>query len=272
MSTGLWRFFTALRWLTQKASEDWQIIGQFRRFLTGHLQEGSGMFVTMVTHHVGHRTHAFLGVSMVHAPWQKRQGDQNHGAPLFRRFGRLHPKIGPAPRLFDIEVVHCNGPALLRDRQDLRCRSRQIGAQKRLRVFIPMVPLTEKDTDCTRQLGALTLERAHQGGPLPPACRGPLHALIPLMPERLGPLRELLVIARAMGLDRTHHLPVPTATEFEQAIGSIPTVKEPIDVEPRRQQPLEFLQHVWGPHRFLAKTQPLFGGALLVETPYGLLP
>src|SRR2546421_8608433 len=113
-------FFSALRWLTQKASEDWQIIGQFRRFLTGHLQEGSGMFVTMVTHHVGHRTHAFLGVSMVHAPLHKRQGDQNHGAPLFRRFGRLHPKIGPAPRLFDIEVVHCNGPALLRDRQGFR--------------------------------------------------------------------------------------------------------------------------------------------------------
>ncbi len=120
--TGLWRFFTALRWLTQKASEDWQIIGQFRRFLTGHLQEGSGMFVTMVTHHVGHRTHAFLGVSMVHAPLQKRQGDKNNGEPLFRRFVRLHPKIGQAQMLFDIEVVHFNGPALLIDRQDLLCR------------------------------------------------------------------------------------------------------------------------------------------------------
>jgi len=66
--TGLWRFFTALRGLTQKASEDWQIIGQCRRFLTGCLQEGSGMFVTMVAHHVGHRTHVFSGLRMVHAP------------------------------------------------------------------------------------------------------------------------------------------------------------------------------------------------------------
>ena len=135
-----------------------------------------------------------------------------------------------------------------------------------------MVPLTDKDTDFKRQLVELTLERAHQGGPLPPACRGQLYTLIPLMPERLGLLRELLVIERTIGLDRTNHMPVPTATEFEQAMGSIPTVKEHIDVEPRGQQPLECPQHVLGQHRLLAKTQPLLGGALLVQTPHGLLP
>src|SRR3989442_1600354 len=135
-----------------------------------------------------------------------------------------------------------------------------------------MVPCTDKDTDFKRQLVEFTLERSHQVGPLPIACSGQLHALIPLMPERLGPLRELLVIERAIGLDRTNHMPVPTATEFEQSIGSIPTVTEHIDVEPRGQQPLEFHQHVLGQHRFLAKTQSLRGGSLSVQTPYSLLP
>ncbi len=80
-----------------------------------------------------------------------------------------------------------------------------------------MVPLTDKDTDCKRQLGEFTLERSHQGGPLPPACSGQLHALIPLMPERLGPLGERLVVQLPIRLDRTYHMPVPTAAEFEQA-------------------------------------------------------
>jgi hypothetical protein len=230
------------------------------------------MFVTMVAHHVGHSMHAFPGVRMVHAPWQKRQGDQNHGAPLFRRFVRLHPKIGQAPRLFAIEVVHCNGPALLRDRQDVLCRSRESGAQQILRVCLPMVPLTEKDTDCTWPRGKCPLERSHQGGPLPSAWSGELHALIPRRPERWGPLRELLVIERAIGRDRTHHLPVPTATACEPAIGSLPTVQESRDVASRRPQPLECLQHVVGQQRCLAQTPPLVRGSLLVETPHGLLP
>ncbi len=132
--------------------------------------------------------------------------------------------------------------------------------------------MTDKDTDCKRQLGEFPLERAHQGGPLPPACRGPLHALIPRMPERFGPLRELLVIEHAMGLDRTKHLPVPTATAFAQALGSIPTVKEHLDVAPRGPPLLECSEHVLGQQRLLATTQPLRGGALLVQTPHGLLP
>ena len=80
------------------------------------------MFVTMVTHHVGHRTQAFLDLSMVQAPWQKRQGYKDNREPLFRRFVRLPPKIGQAQMLFDREVVYVNGPALLIDRQDLLCR------------------------------------------------------------------------------------------------------------------------------------------------------
>jgi hypothetical protein len=56
------------------------------------------------------------------------------------------------------------------------------------------------------------------------------------MPERLGPLREFLVVQLPIGLDRTHHMPALTAAEFEQAIGGIPTVEEHIDLEARGQQ------------------------------------
>ena len=59
----------------------------------------------------------------------------------------------------------------------------------------------------------------YQIGPGPLVWSGELHALIPLMLERLGPLGELLVIQLPIGLDRTHHMPVLTAAEFEQAIG-----------------------------------------------------
>jgi hypothetical protein len=55
------------------------------------------------------------------------------------------------------------------------------------------------------------------------------------MPERLGPLGELRVIQLAIGLDRTHYMPVLTAAEFEQAIGGIPTVEEHKDLESRGQ-------------------------------------
>src|SRR6266545_4911402 len=99
-----------------------------------------------------------------------------------------------------------------------------------------MVPLTDKDTDCKRQLGEFTLERSHQGGPLPPACSGQLHALIPLMPERLGPLGERLVVQLPIRLDRTYPMPVLTAAEFEQAIGGIPNVEEHIDLKVRGQE------------------------------------
>jgi len=54
--TGLWRFCAASRWLTEKALEYREIIGQFRRFLTGRLQEGTCVFGAMLTHDVGHRT------------------------------------------------------------------------------------------------------------------------------------------------------------------------------------------------------------------------
>jgi hypothetical protein len=56
------------------------------------------------------------------------------------------------------------------------------------------------------------------------------------MLERLGPLGELLVVQLPIGFDRTHHMPVLTAAEFEQAIGGIPTIKEHIDLKSRGQQ------------------------------------
>jgi hypothetical protein len=131
---------------------------------------------------------------------------------------------------------HANGPALLIDTQDLLCRQREVGAQKILRVFVPMVPLTNEDTDLKRHGIELALERPHQVRPLSLVCSGQLHALIPLMPERLGPVGELLVIQLAIGLDRTYDMPVLTAAEFEQAIGGIPTVEEHVDLEARGQQ------------------------------------
>src|SRR5262252_5947370 len=136
--------------------------------------------------------------------------------------------------LFDIEVIHLNGPTLLIDRQDLLCRSREIGAQQILRVFLPRVPLTDEHTDLTRQLGQFPAAGPDQIGPASLVCSGQLHALIPLMPERLGPWRELLVSQLAVGLDRANHLPALTAAEFQEAIGSLPTIAEHIDLEPGR--------------------------------------
>src|SRR5215470_18157514 len=136
--------------------------------------------------------------------------------------------------LFDVEIVHFNGPPLLIDRQDLLCRERKIRTQKILRVLIPMVPLTDEHTDLTRQFAELPAQCPHQVSAGPLVCSGQLHALIPLMSERLGPLRELLVLQLPVGLDRTNHVPALTAAEFQEAIGSIPTVEEHIDLEPSR--------------------------------------
>ena len=136
----------------------------------------------------------FLGVGMVQAPLQKHQGEEDNGQPLFRRFVRLHPKVRQAQMLFDGEVVHLDRPALLIDAQALLCRYRQGRAQKILRVFVPMVPLADEDTDRKRQFMKLPVQCPHQGEPLPLVCSGQLHTLIPLMLERLGPGGELLIV------------------------------------------------------------------------------
>ena len=112
----------------------------------------------------------------------------------------------------------------------------EVRAQKILRVFVPRVPFADEDTDVKRQMGEPPLEWSHQVRALSSVCSGQLHALIPLVPERLGPLGELLVIQLPIGLDRTHDLPALTAAEFEQAIGSIPTVEEHVDLEASGQQ------------------------------------
>ena len=74
----------------------------------------------------------------------------------------------------------------------------------------------------------------HQISAGPFVCSGQLHTLIPLMPERVGPLREFLVIELPVGLDRTNHVSALTTAAFQDAIGSIPTVEEHIDLEPGR--------------------------------------
>jgi hypothetical protein len=53
---------------------------------------------------------------------QKHEGQEDNGKPFFRRFVRLDPKVGQASRLFDVEVVDLDGPALLIDAQDVLCR------------------------------------------------------------------------------------------------------------------------------------------------------
>src|SRR5215475_9732409 len=135
--------------------------------------------------------------------------------------------------LFDVEIVHLDGPALLIHTQDLLCRQREVGAQKILRVFIPMVPLTDEDTDCERHALEFALALPYEVRALPLICSGQLHALIPLMPERLGPLGEFLVIQLPIRLEGTHNMPLLPTTEFQQAIGGVPTIKEHIDLEAR---------------------------------------
>ena len=61
-------FFASLRWLIQKALQDWHIISQSRRLLASRLQQGAGMLIAMLTHHICERTQAFLGGGMVQAP------------------------------------------------------------------------------------------------------------------------------------------------------------------------------------------------------------
>jgi len=101
------------------------------------------------------------------------------------------------------------------ERQDLLCRQRAIRTQKILRVLIPMVPLTDEHTDLKRHFAELPAPCPHQVSAGSLVCSGQLHALIPLMPERLGPLRELLVIPLPVGLDRTHHVPALTAAALQ---------------------------------------------------------
>jgi hypothetical protein len=96
-----------------------------------------------------------------------------------------------------------------------------------------MVPLTDEDTDRKRQAMEFALALPYEVRALPLVCSGQLHALIPLMPERLGPLGEFLVIQLPIRLDGAHHMPVLPATEFQQAIGGVPIVKEHIDLEAR---------------------------------------
>jgi hypothetical protein len=188
------------------------------------------MFIAVLTHHISQSRPLFLGMGMVQAPLSKPASEDDHGTPLFCRFVRLDPKVGQASRLFDGEVVHFDGPALLIDAQELRCRQRSVGAQNILRVFVPRVPLTDEDPDRTRQGGALALARAHQVGPLPLVCSGQRYTLLSLMPERVGPWGELLVVQLPIRLDRTHDRPALSATKFAPAMGGIPTVEQHIDL------------------------------------------
>src|SRR5437763_12364929 len=109
-----------------------------------------------------------------------------------------------------------------------------------------MVPLTDEHTDRKRQLVELALERPHQVSPLPSVCSGEQHALIPLVPKRLGPCGELLVTQLAIGLDRTNHVPALPPAPLQETIGGIPTVEEHIDLEPGRQKLLQAFEHVAG--------------------------
>jgi hypothetical protein len=57
--------FASLRWVRQKALQNWHIISQSRRLLAGRLQQGACMLIAMLTHHICERTHALLRGGMV---------------------------------------------------------------------------------------------------------------------------------------------------------------------------------------------------------------
>jgi len=61
-------FFASLRWLIQKALQDWHISSESRRLLAGRLQEGACVLIAMLAHDICKRTHALLGGGMVQAP------------------------------------------------------------------------------------------------------------------------------------------------------------------------------------------------------------
>ena len=171
------------------------------------------------------------------------KAQEDNGKPLFGGFVRLDPKVGQAQMLFDIEVIHLDGPALVRDAQDLLCRQREGGAQENTSGVCPEDAVCWWDTDVKRQMGEPPLAWSYQVRALSSVCSGQLHALRPLVPERVGPLGELLVVQLPLGLDRPYHLPALTAAEFEQAIGSIPTVEEYVDLEARGPPRLSLRQH-----------------------------
>ena len=77
-----------------------------------------------------------------------------------------------------------------------------------------MVPLTEEDTDLKRPGMECALALPYEVRALPLVRRGQRHALIPLMPERWGPLGAFLVIQLPMRPDGTHHMPALPATAF----------------------------------------------------------
>jgi hypothetical protein len=131
--------------------------------------------------------------------------------------------------------------------------------------------LADEDTDVKRQMVEPPLEGAHQVRALSSVGSGQLHALRPLVSERLGPLGELLVVQLPIGRERTPHLPALTAAECEQALGSIPTVKEPVDLETRGQQLLSRRQPLLSQGCFLAKMEAVLRSPFSIETPHGFL-
>jgi hypothetical protein len=71
-------------------------------------------------------------------------GYKDHCEPLFGRFVGLHPKVGQAQVLFDIKVIHLNGPTPLIDQQDLLCREREIVSFVRNLVASDRIPVAER--------------------------------------------------------------------------------------------------------------------------------
>ena len=173
--------------------------------------------------------------------------------------------------LFAVAMVHLDGPARLRDAQDVRCRPRPGRAPNRLRVLVPRGPWADEDTDGTRPLGEPPLEWSHQGRALSSVWSGQRHALIPLVSARWGPWGALLVVQRPLGRARTHHLPALTAAAFAHARGRIPTVTEPGALATRGQPRWSRRPPRLGQRGCLAQVQPLRRVPLALETPPGLL-
>jgi hypothetical protein len=222
------------------------------------------MCVAVLTHDIGQRMPVLLGVGMVQAPWQTPQGEQDHGKPLCGRFVRWHPHVGHAPLLFAVAMGHRDGPALVRETQEVLCRYRQGRAQNILRVCVPRGPCAAEAPDVKRPMGAPPLEGSPQGRALSSVWSGPLHALLPLVSERLGPLGARLVVQLPRGRARTPHLPTLPSAALEHALGRLPTVKAHGDLATCGQQRV-------GQRGVLAHVKPLCRGPRSRETPPGVL-
>ena len=198
-----------------KAIENRLNLTQLRSLFTSGGEELESVFVTMRTNDISQSIETLGILRVVEPPLQPGQGQKDNSIPFLYGFIRLDAKVAQAQVLLEIEVIDFNGPPSLISRQSFLSRQVKVGGQKVLGVFIPTVPFTNEDTDFKREFSELTAELANQVKALLLVCSGQLDASVPLVLEVSVPLRQLLIVQQAIGLDGANHVPVLTPTEFQ---------------------------------------------------------